>query len=354
MKFTVFKETKFILISQIILLTFLSILICNLESVKADLIDRNKFISNNSIFADFTNLNNDEFFNALNELKKNDGITIKYFNSMIIETKTEDSGNTQGIYSKQDYDIDLELKWGRLFSKHDLNSTKGLAIIGENIEKYTEKHNNKQYVISGNDKLEVIGVFKASKGFNNSDFIIYNLNSIFDKPHKLNKRNWIIDSNIYSQSELLNIVGSISDIHVTPYGSRYENTTHIFILSSMIISFLLTSLTILMSLIRSIIMWVNSITQELAIRVTSGASKKDIIKLTLIRYIKTTIVSLLISIFNIYCLTLTDIQIIYFNFNLKTLVIVLMLSLLVGFSILIFLLNNLRSISISQLLKGRE
>lgn len=354
MKFTVFKETKFILICQVILIIFLSILIGNLNSVKNDLIDRNKFRSENSIYLDFSNLDNNDFYTALNELKKIDYITLKYCNPMIFETQTESSDNIQGIYSKHNYDIDIPLKWGRLFTVDDLNNTEGLAIIGENLEKYTEKYNDKQYVISGSDKLEVIGVFKESKGFNNSDYIIYNLNSIIDKPHKLNKSAWVVDSSKYSQSELINIVTSIADVHISPSGIKYNDTTYIFILLSMIIAFLLTALTILMSLIRSIIMWINSITKELAIRVTSGASKKNIIKLTLNRYMQTVLLSSLISTVGIYFLIVCDIKIIYFYFNFRVIFTIFILSFLIGFIILLFLLNSLKSISISKLLKGRD
>lgn len=363
MKFRDLKKMKFIIISKIILLIFLSILIGNINSVQNDLKDRNKINTENSIQIKFSDKNNKNNLKVLEDLKETKDVVIKYYNMDILETQTNDTGNIQGIYVNDDYFIDLKIKSGRLFTKDDMNSSKGLAVIGENIEKYTEKKGDKQYIISGNDTFEVIGVFKETKGFNNSDFIFYNLNSILNKPQKLNSTNWIIDSNSneLTQHDLISIVKKIAQKYnneIAVYengGDRYNpNTTYIFILSSMIIAFLLTCITIIMSLIRSVIMWINKLYLELGVRMCCGANKYDLINLIITKYIKATIISLIVSIITIYFLTLSNIDIIYFDFNAKILGIVMIIEIFIGFISILLFSKRLKKLTISQILKGSK
>lgn len=358
MNFRNLKKMKFIIFSKVILLLFLSILVGNINSVQNDLKDRNKLSSNNSINLKFPSNDYGENLKILEELKSIDGLTLRYFNMDILETQTNEPGNIQGIYVNDDYFIDIPLKSGRLFTKEDMNSKERLAVIGENIEPYIEKRDGKQFILSGNDAFQVIGVFKSTKGYTNSDFIFYNLNSILNEPQKLSQSNWIVDSNVISQEELESIVHELchkynNEVRITPNkGLRYEpNSTSLFILSSMIAAFLLTAFTIIMSLIRSIIIWFNETHLELGVRRCCGGSKLNIFTLVSSRYVNGTILSFMISTISMYILTLCDINIIYFDFNLKIIVIALIIEVFIGLITILILFIKLKKLTISKLLK---
>lgn len=277
----------------------------------------------------------------------------------IFENRTAYLGNIYGIYENFNYNSNFDLKSGIVFTKEDMNSKNKVAVIGENIEKQTYKENNKQYIISGQDKFEVIGVLKDSKVFNSSDFILYNLNSILDQPNKLIPSCWIVESNRLSTSELNKILSDLNEKYNNEIeismndGYRFDNDTFLFIKQNMIIAFTLTMLTIIIALIRSIILWLSSLNVELGVRMCSGCNNLELIKLISIRYLKSVIFSILISILLIYIFTAINVNIIYFDFNLKLILNLILINLILFALISIILIYKFKKITIGNLLKGK-
>lgn len=353
-----FKKSVFIIIIQTSLIFFLTILVGNINTVQNSLSDRNSIHSENYMELSFKNFNDIKPF--MDILMKEPQISIKYYLMDIFETQTNDTSNILGLYMNSDFNSNLELKSGRLLNQEDMNSTSKLAVIGENIESNIYKEKGKQFIISGNDKFEVVGVLKETKGFTNSDLILYNLKSIMEQPQKLSTHNWIIDSDRLNAQEIYSILHDISSkynyqVDINPNdGARYSSNNYIFIKFSMILAFLLTSLSIFIALIRSIILWFNDMLFEIGVRLCCGANNIQLLKLIVYRYFTTTIISIIATSILIQIVSLININFIYFKFNFDIIVKIILINLFIFIISSIILMYKLKKTTINTLLKGRS
>lgn len=354
-----YSKSKFIIISLTTLMIFLSMLIGNISMVEKNIEYGKSHHSKNAIDLEFVGYTEGEIRSFFNEVKKVEGLIIKYYYMTIPELHPRDLGGVLGIYFNDKYNKTFNMKSGRFLNKDDFDSDNKVAVIGEDIEPYTEKDEDNQYVVIGNSRYKVVGIVKGNGEIKNSDFIYYNLNPVIKKEHNIRDSWWIIDSESKDSDYIINELYKINDkfknkeILVKEYEHPYQEGDSIYLIFGMVLSLGLCSITILLTLIRSIIMWVNMLKVEIGVRFTCGSTKKGIIALLIMRYSFIVILSSIISTALLFILTKMNLNsIILFKFDPKIIMVNFLIGILTGILLILIITFRFKALKASKLLRG--
>ena len=183
----------------------------------------------------------------------------------------------------------------------DFKTNDKLAVIGKDVLRYTIVEGDRRYILRGMDKYEVIGVIgKENLSSRYDNKILYNLNSILDKKEILFKSTWWVDSSYKSKNEIKEFIENIGNenkiqiIDETYMGPNpLEEAMELS--KTLIVSFILILLCVLLTLIISILYWIEGISLEIGVRKNYGATNKKILWDIIKRYIFISIFSMFIS-----------------------------------------------------------
>ncbi|ASW42393.1 ABC transporter permease [Clostridium isatidis] len=351
------RKTNFIFLCIVSMLLFFSLIVGNVENITKIILEANNQLTSNYISIRFNDkLENQEVLELINKVKQSEDIIIKYY----LQTGFDYDVKSEGIFFNGTFNNSYNLLEGRFFTKDDFRADANFAVIGKEVLRYTKVENGRRYILRGLDKYEVIGVVGKEKlSSRYDDIILYNLNSILNNKEILNKDTWWIDSLNKSKIEIKEEVTNIGDNQFIEIIDEVDNSPNplaqaIKRSQTLIISFVLIILCVLLTLVRSIIYWIESISLEIGVRKKYGATNKEIFFDIVKRYILISTGAMIISIIiqkvflKINFLELVNYQISYINIILSIMFIITL-----GIIFICIAMYKISKIGINQLLKGR-
>ena len=349
------RKTNFIVLCIVSMLLFFSLIVGNIENISKSILEVNNQLTSNHIGISFNDiLKNDEIIELINKIKQSKNIIIKYY----LQSGFDYDVKSEGIFFNGSFNNSYNLLEGRFFTNEDFNTDSNLAVIGKDILKYTKIENNKRYILRGLDKYEVIGIIgKEDLSSRYDNTILYNLNSILNNNESLNKNTWWIDSLYNSKNEIKEIVTNVVNNESIQIIDKVENSPNpleqaVKLSKTLIMSFILIILCIFLTLVRSILYWIESISLEIGIRKNYGATNKEVFFNIVTRYILISIFSMIISLiiqklfFKINFLGLLNYQISYINIMLSISFIIIL-----GVIFIFIAMYKINRIEINKLLK---
>lgn len=350
------RKTKFIILCIVSMVLFFSIIVGNIKNATKSILELNNQLTQNHIGISFNdNLKNQELVDLINKIKQNENIIIKYY----LQTGFDYDVNSEGVYFNGIFNNSYNILEGRFFTNEDFKEDNNLAVIGKNVLKYTTLENNKRYILRGLDKYEVIGIIgKEELSSRYDDTILYNLNSVLKDNENLYRNTWWIDSETISRIDLEEIIKNVDNnglIQVDTMEDSSPNPLNQAIkgLKTLIINFTLIILCVLLTLIMSILYWIDNISLEIGIRKNYGATNKDIFLDIVKRYILISIISIIVSLifekvlFKIKFLELLNYKISYINIILSSVFVIIVGVIFISISI-----YKINKTEINELLKG--
>ncbi|MGL4774746.1 MAG: ABC transporter permease [Clostridium sp.] len=262
--------------------------------IKRSILEANNHLTSNHISINFNDkLQNQEIIELINKIKENENIILKYYSQAGFDYDIY----SEGIFFNGTFNNSYNLVEGRFFTKEDFGRDEKLAVIGKDVVKYTKVENNKRYISRGIEQYEVIGVIGKEEMFSRyDDTVLYNLNSILNNKEILDRNTWWVDSSNKSKQELKECVKSKSiEIFDTVDNSPNPLKEAIKDSKTIVVNGVLIILCILLTLVRSILYWIDSISLELSIRKNYGATNDKILLEIIKRYMLISTVSLIIS-----------------------------------------------------------
>lgn len=293
------RKTNFITLCIISMLLFFSLMVGNIENITKSILEVNNQLTNNYIDVSFKyELKNEKVIELINNIEKCEDIIIRYY----LQSGFDYDVSSEGIYFNGEFNNSYNLLEGRFFNKEDFNRNHRLAVIGKDVLKYVKIENNKGYILRGLDKYEVIGVIgkeELSTRYDNK--VLYNLDSILNNKETLAQETWWIDSVGKTKNEIEEVIRTIGNNELIEIVNRVDNIPNPLVQAmkgskTLIVSFILIIICIMLTLIRSILYWIESISLEIGIRKNYGATNKEIFKDIVKRYILISIVSFFTSI----------------------------------------------------------
>ncbi|WP_297518763.1 ABC transporter permease [uncultured Clostridium sp.] len=286
------RKSKFVWISMTMIILFVFVIGGSINSLKDLLHTENGIMPSNNISVTFNSeLKNDEFLKILEKLKSDKNLVLNY--GAANEFSSYES-NVHGIYYDENYELGFNLLEGRYFSKEEIQSENKLAIIGRGMIKSCIEENGTRYIFRGKHKYRVIGIIGNEKDVNKEatyDYtIIYNLNSILNI-EDFSKEYWDIGSNLYSQDEIISrvttMLGADEITGIAYYEGLYPEPLKGAIGMSMplIINCIFIIICMILTLLRAIVYWIEYLKLEFGVRLAFGATKKEIMKIILERYL---------------------------------------------------------------------
>ena len=350
------RKTNFIVLCIVSMLLFFSLIVGNVENITKSILEANNQLTSNYISIRFNDeLQNQEVLGLINEVKRSEDIIIKYY----LQTGFDYDVKSEGIFFNGTFNNSYNLLEGRFFTKDDFRTDANFAVIGKEVLKYTKMENDRRYILRGLDKYEVIGIIGKEKlSSRYDDMILYNLNSILNSHEFLNKDTWWIDSLNKSRVEIKKEVTNIGDNQLIQIIDQVDNPPNplsqaIKRSQTVIVSFILIILCVLLTLVRSILYWIENISLEMGVRKKYGATNKDIFFDIVKRYLLISMGSMIISVIiqkillKINFLELFNYQISYINIILSIMFIIIL-----GIIFICIAMYKMSKIEINQLLKG--
>lgn len=349
------RKTNFIVLCIISILLFFSLIVGNIENITRSILEVNNQLTKNHIGIGFNDeLENKEVIELINKIKSNKNIIIKYY----LQNGFDYDIQSEGIFFNGVFNNSYNLLDGRFFTTEDFNKNNKLAVIGKDVLKYTKVNGNKRYIFRGLDRYEVIGIIgkdDLSSKYDNK--IIYNLDSILNDDEILNKYTWWVDSYDKNKSEIKDIISNIGnnaliqiiDSTATPPNPLQEALT---LSKTLITSFILIILCILLTLVRSIIYWLDSIALEIGVRKNYGATNKEIFIDIIKRYILISIFSLFIAfISQLVFSKLNFLGLLNYKFSFINLILSIFFIIILGIVFISIAMYKISRIQINKLLK---
>lgn len=350
------RKTNFIVLCIVSMLLFFSIIVGNVESITKSILEANNQLTSNYINIKFNDeLQNQEVLELINEIKESEDIIIKYY----LQTGFDYDVKSEGIFFNGTFNNSYNLLEGRFFTKDDFTIDANFAVIGKEVLKHTKMENGRRYILRGLDKYEVIGVIGKEKlSSRYDDIILYNLNSILNSNEILNKYTWWIDSLNKSKVEIKKDVTNIGDNQLIQIIDGVDNSPNPLAQAikgsqTLIASFILIILCVLLTLVRSILYWIENISLEMGVRKKYGATNKELFFDIVKRYILISMGSMIISVIiqkvllKLNFLELVNYQISYINIYLSIMFIIIL-----GIIFICIAMYKISKFEINQLLKG--
>ncbi|MDU1313693.1 MAG: ABC transporter permease [Clostridium septicum] len=204
---------------------------------------------------------------------------------------------TNGLYFNSNYTNNYKLLEGRFLDVSDFKNNNKVAVIPKSALKYVESNNDSKFLYSGSEKYTVVGVIDNGKS-NQVKFatIFYNL-SLNDINLNMDFDNIVIESDIYSNDELIKLVQDNPYIKIKKIKTDFFYKVSImdFIkigVFSFIVIYTPLIIVIFISIILCMYYWVNGIKYEIGVKKLCGANTFDIIKEITIKLIFISTISL--------------------------------------------------------------
>ncbi|MGL5479909.1 MAG: ABC transporter permease [Clostridium sp.] len=352
------KRGRFIIFTLVFFILILVTVVMNISLIEEELKERGNFETENAVDLSFNKFSEDQIIEFINEVKKDKDLIIKYYCSVVSEIKVS-GPNILGVHFNDKFTKDFSLKEGRFFNKEDFDTYRKVVVVGKDILPFTKESNGYRYVTIGEDDYEVIGVIDGKDKISTSEYILYNLNPVIKEEHNIIDNSWVIDSNVINRDEitkrLINIESKSNEgkINIHERGKALEKGDSVYLIAETLGALGLAAIAVLLSLIRAIDLWIQKLSIEIGVRFCSGGSKGDIIMLLLKKYMVMSFISSIIAGGVLSILSNLNItNLILFEFNIKVIVVSMILGILMGVIIIPLLVLKFKSMNASKLMKG--
>lgn len=353
------NKNKYVIIALTFLILILSIINLDLSLIKSEIIERNTFDSENAVYISFEEYDSRNIMKVLNEFTKEKELIIKNVNDFSSDVKAMQSGNTIGIYFDSKYNKEFSMKNGRFINDEDIREKNKVAVVGDRMESYLREDDGKKYLSFFGTDYEVIGIIEGNEKINNTDYIFYNLAPFIEDEKNMVKDNWILDSESLSKSEIIDIVEKIQDknkdVKILITESTIELTSDMakFMIMDTLVILNLCLFAIILSLVRSIIMWINNMRVEIGVRFACGETKLGLIKHLAFEYLKIIIISSIISSIILVLMSLFKGSLfLLVQFDISIIIKGLIIGMIVGVLTIPLLSIKFKSMNSSILMKG--
>lgn len=350
------RKTNFIIMCIVSMIIFLSVIVGNIESSNNSMIEVNNQLTENYREISFNDqLNQEEIITLLNKVAVEEEIIIKYY----AQTGFNFDAYTEGVYFNGKFNYSYNILEGRFFEEVDFKSGNNVAVIGKEILEQVKYEDNKKYIFRGLEKYEVIGVIgdkDIASSYDNT--VLYNLDSILSGKEFLRAMNWRIDSGVRTKEEIesmVNNIDTLGNIIIYEGMNVYPNPLKSAIKSNknLIISFIAVIASVLITLIRCILYWMDSISLEIGVRKNYGASDRDVFIDIVKRYTIIAIISITLAVSIQYVMLKTKfIEIINYKINYIHIGFELGFLLVLGIIFIAISMYKINKTQINDLLRG--
>lgn len=293
------RKSHFIIICIVSMLVFVSLISSCIENARLSSLEANNEKSNNYIQFSFNEaLKNEDIKNIINKISENDNIILSHLHGLEFQAGTAG----EGIYFNENFTGGYNLLEGRFFNRNDFKSNSKVVVIGKDVLKMSKMENEKRYIYRGTDRYEVIGVIgKKNLPTRYDSLVLYNLNEELNEGNIKAELSWTLDSKSKSESELKQIINKINSSYNNAivlkekYADPNPLSTAISSSNYTITNFSLVIICILLSLIKAISYWIESIKLEIGVRKAFGASNNKLCLTVLGRYTLISIIGIVVS-----------------------------------------------------------
>ncbi|MBD7916224.1 ABC transporter permease [Clostridium sp. Sa3CUN1] len=340
------------------------IIVSSVISLTNKIYNRNLIYPNNTV-SFYINRKTDKIL--LKDVLNNIDIKDNTFLSVSIDIDNYNTLTIDGIFNGEKSDFNLNLSSGRLISYNEYLNKDKVVIVKDNIINQLKKVNNNYFFIYNDEEYNVVGFLDSKKSSYNKDIYI-NLSAIVDN----NKFSQSADNYFYTYCNDDETDRSIANFNKALYGKfgKAELTANPIVsnknplieslaVHARVISMLIIVCLVLLITILNINMyWIDSEQYELGIRRLIGASSIDVILLLIKRYIISLFSSSIFALITFEYLKYTSLLNEFAIENnsiatdIKSIIIVVLISTLFSTICLIVPVNKVLKLNIHQNIKG--
>lgn len=224
------------------------------------------------------------------------------------------------------YDFPIHLLSGRKFNDEDLSEQRNTALVSDKIQESIYEDDNKKFIDIGQNRYEVIGIYKYEENKINrnselylnmasENFLLNDASMIgsfnIDAKNKTEKALQTLQKN-YEIQEISNDLDFFERLTLVMNSQFFPS--HILIMIFVVF---------ILMLLFSILFWIQERKKEIYIRILCGATKSDLIELLIKKYFQILIIShLLVGTTSFFCFYNIEVLIQGFIFNLLFMIIV--------------------------------
>lgn len=281
-----FRKSFLVCLSIFSISLFFIFMFAIIRAEITNLSQMNKFYTSSrvEVVFNFEKVDLDLVKKYIQEITKNNDIIIDLPGASDTELST---GLSKGLYFTEEFGADFKILKGRMLNSDDMKKSEPLAVIGKDFEEYIIKKGDLEYIKLKDKEYKVIGIIGEKNIKNEADYMIfYNLNSIENE----DIYNIVLNSKSISRKDIVKKVEAVIPKEyisaIEEIGEVYSGTSLLALIyqAENIIPFILIIIAFICTLIRGLIFWVEKISLELGIRLSLGATKRNILALILKRF----------------------------------------------------------------------